>query len=44
MVSSPAFDSFKRNELSNQVLELAWERLSHGREKLVVQLATDSGQ
>jgi hypothetical protein len=35
--------SFERNELSDQMFELAWQRLGHGWQIVGVQLTTDCG-
>ena len=35
--------SFERNELSDQVFELAWQRIRYGRRIMRVQLTTDCG-
>jgi len=35
---------FARNELSEQILKLAWQRLSNGGKILCAQLSTNCGQ
>jgi hypothetical protein len=39
----PSLTGFERNELSDQMFELAWQRLRHGRQIVGVQLTTDCG-